>query len=329
MSPDQKNVRLGFIGVGNVARSAHMAHLSGWDDVELVGFYDPDQEAARKTAAEYGGTAYEQPQRMLDEEQLDAVYVCVPPFAHGEHEMAVIERKLGLFVEKPIALTVERSAEIKAAIEESGVISAVGYQWRGMSTTKHAREFINGKPVSAAYGSWIEGMPEVPWWRHQDESGGQMHEQATHIVDTARYLIGGKVVGVYAQGAKGIWNRKRPDHDIHDNAIALLTFDHGCICTVGTGHTSRQGYRLGIDFILEDIAIQLTLRDLHVTDPQGGQTIKLANNPYEAEDAAFLAALRTSDPEAVLCSYADAFETNRITVAANESMQTGEVVQLG
>ena len=328
MSKKSDAVRIAFIGSGNVSRWGHLNHMRHWDDVHLAAFCDVNMETAEKAVADFGGKAYADPQKMLDAEKLDAVYVCVPPFAHTNQELLVCERKLGLFVEKPLTTTLEKAAEINAAVTKSKTVVAVGYNWRATAATRKARELMAGKPVSAAYGWWTDGMPGVMWWRQQAQSGGQLNEQATHVVDIARHLIGGKVVKVYAQGAKGICSKKVEKHDICDNMIALLTFDNGCVASIGTGHTSPQGYRVGIDFILEDLTITHNNNELRVKHPGGEEIIRNSNKPYEDEDRAFLAAVRRSDPQGVICTYADAFETHRVTMAANESVVTGAPVVL-
>ncbi|MCW8131339.1 MAG: Gfo/Idh/MocA family oxidoreductase [Planctomycetota bacterium] len=322
-------VRLGFVGVGNIARGGHLNHLAKWPDVELVSFCDVNKDAVAKTAAEFKARPYTQLKDMLAHEELDAVYVCVPPFAHDEAEIQVAEKKLALFVEKPLGTTLAQTEAINKAVLKAGVVSAVGYNWRSTGITRKARAVMEGRPVSAAYGFWTGNFPEVMWWRQQAQSGGQLNEQATHVVDIARYLIGGKVVSVYAQGAKGIMKKRYEKHDIHDNAIALLTFDHGCVCTVATGHTSAQGYRVGIDFILDDLTVTHNNGELRIKVPGSEEIIRNQNQPYEEEDRAFLQAVRSKDPQAVYCSYADGFETHRVTMAANTSMETGEVVKLG
>ena len=321
-------VRVGFIGTGGVARWAHLGHLSKWNDVQLVAFCDVNKEAVEKTAAEYGGKPYTEAEKMLDCEKLDAVYVCLPPFAHTNQEVLLCQRNLGLFVEKPLSVTLEKAAEINRAVTQAKNVSAVGYNWRSTAITLKAKQLMAGKTVSAAYGYWVDGMPGVMWWRQQAQSGGQLNEQATHVVDIARHLIGGKVTEVYARGARGICAKKTEKHDMCDNIIALLTFDSGTVCSIGTGHTSSQGFRIGIDFILEDLTVTHNNNELRVKHPGGEEIIKNNNKAYEEEDRAFLDAVKKHDPQAVYCTYADAYETHRVTMAANESIEKGVAIKL-
>jgi len=67
---------------------------------------------------------------MLDAVDLDAVYVALPPFAHGEIEHAVIDAGKAILVEKPLAIDMGVARAIDAHIREAGVINSVGYQGR-------------------------------------------------------------------------------------------------------------------------------------------------------------------------------------------------------
>jgi predicted dehydrogenase len=323
-----EKLRIGFVGAGNIARGGHLRHLSLWGDVDLVAFCDIDDEAANNAAQEFGGAAYSSTERMLDEAALDAVYVCLPPFAHTDQELLVAQRGVALFVEKPLAVDLAKAAEINVAIETAGVVSAVGYNWRSTAITQIARERMAGKQVSAAFAYWIGGFPGVMWWRQQAQSGGQMNEQATHVVDIARHLIGGRAVTVYAQGARGIGAKKWDKHDICDHIIATVTFDNGALLCAGTGHLGPGGFRTGVDFLLDELVVTHNNAELIVKTEAGEEKIGNSNKPYEVEDRAFLDAVRSGDRDGVFCSYAEAFETHRITMAINESVASGQIVKL-
>ena len=74
--------RIGFVGAGAVA-TRHARTLLGFDDARVVAVADPAARRAGRLAAETGATAYDNWLPMLERERLDALYVCVPPFAHG------------------------------------------------------------------------------------------------------------------------------------------------------------------------------------------------------------------------------------------------------
>lgn len=93
-------VRVAFIGSGGIAR-LHMDILSRMEDVQLACFCDVDGQKAWAAAVEYGGKAYTDYQEMLEKEDLQAVYICLPPFAHSTQELDAAEKGIALFIESP------------------------------------------------------------------------------------------------------------------------------------------------------------------------------------------------------------------------------------
>ncbi|MGH2813878.1 MAG: Gfo/Idh/MocA family protein, partial [Actinomycetota bacterium] len=98
-----------MVGAGAVA-ARHVRTLLAMDRVEVAGVADPALERARELAGSAGAAAYPNHMELLDAERLDAVYICVPPFAHGAPELAAIEAGLAFFVEKPVAIDQETAA---------------------------------------------------------------------------------------------------------------------------------------------------------------------------------------------------------------------------
>ena len=72
-------IKVGFIGTGGIA-GAHMGNLAQFDDVEFAAMCDISEDRATSRTQEYGGTAYTDYKEMFDREDLDAVYICTPPF---------------------------------------------------------------------------------------------------------------------------------------------------------------------------------------------------------------------------------------------------------
>ena len=77
-----QQTRIGVLGAGFVGKE-HLDRLLNFDDARVVAVADPLLDRARRQAARCGATAYDDYEQMLDAEELDALYICVPPFAHG------------------------------------------------------------------------------------------------------------------------------------------------------------------------------------------------------------------------------------------------------
>jgi predicted dehydrogenase len=193
-------VRIGMVGAGAVA-ARHVRTLLAMDGVEVAAVADPALERAKELAAEAGAAAYPNHMELLAAELLDAVYICVPPFAHGAPELAVIDAGLPMFVEKPVAIDQETAAEIAARLAGQPLLTCTGYHWRWLDIFDRAAELLADRPARLVQCSWLDKVPPPPWWLRRDGSGGQTIEQTTHVLDTARGLAG-EVTEVHAFGAR-------------------------------------------------------------------------------------------------------------------------------
>ena len=106
------SVKIGFVGCGGIA-NAHMKNLAQIENAEMVAFCDIVEERAKAAADEYGGQPFTVPAEMYEKAEMDAVYVCLPPFAHADQEILAVQAGLNLFVEKPIAINMEKAREMR------------------------------------------------------------------------------------------------------------------------------------------------------------------------------------------------------------------------
>src|SRR6476646_3773318 len=120
--------RIGLIGAGNVGRR-HAQVLRSFPDVHLAGITDVVPEAAAALARDVGCRPFGGTGELLSA-GFDAVYVCVPPFAHGAPEAAVLSAQVPLFVEKPLSATAETAERVGAQVAAAGVLTAVGHHGR-------------------------------------------------------------------------------------------------------------------------------------------------------------------------------------------------------
>ena len=321
-------VRIGFVGTGGIANH-HMRSIAQIDNATMVAFCDVVPEKATAAAAEHGGEAYQNSEEMYDKAQLDAVYICVPPFAHGPQELAAIERGLPIFVEKPVATTASKAEEILTAIQAKNLLSAVGYHWRYMDTTDRARELLGDQPIGFALGAWAGGMPGVSWWRVMQESGGQIVEQTTHIFDLVRYLLG-EVTAVHGFARTGLMQDVE-NYSVHDARVTKLTLASGAIASITSACMLSAGQQVGLvglDLYLKNQVLRLNGSNLIIEREDGQETIELGNNATLAEDSAFINAVATGDGSAIRCDYAEAVQSLKVTLAATQSCEEGKVIEL-
>lgn len=317
-------IRIGFIGAGGIA-SRHVGDLLSFSDVKVAALADPVMERAQEQAARCGGKAYSDFAQMLESEELDALYICTPPFAHGAPELAAIERNLPFFVEKPLAADAETAEKIAVAVESNGLITAVGYHWRYLDTTEEAKELLSKNPARLALGYWLDSTPPPPWWRKEAESGGQMVEQTTHIFDLARLLVG-NVTEIYAAGSR-MSRVGFPDSDVCDVTTATLHFQSGALGTISSTCLLNWPHRIGLHLFCEGLAIELSEFEIMTDIGKGRPVRRAAGDPFVREDRDFIDAVQGKTNK-VRSPYAEAIQTHRLTTAANQSVSEGRVVEL-
>jgi predicted dehydrogenase len=315
---------VGFIGCGGIAQG-HLRALHQNPSASVVAVCDVNRQAAERAAERFDAEVYTVYQAMLDHADLDAVYLCVPPFAHGELDLAVIERGLPFFVQKPVALDLPTARQIAAAVKARGLITCVGYQLRYGGSTDAAREAIAGHTVGLANGCyWCgSGRSSGHWLVQRAKSGGQVVEQATHTLDMLRYLVG-EVRTVFALQAQRVLH----DIDCPDVNALALRFENGAVGTFSATwvlHSSDWALANVCELTVDDSRLRWTPGGLTIT--RGGET-HVEERPDASIDAAFVEALRTGDRSLIRSDYDDAVRTLVVTLAADKSARTSTPVDV-
>jgi predicted dehydrogenase len=304
--------RVGLVGCGFIGRR-HLDVLARLDGVRVAAVVDEHAGRAEAAAAATGATGYAGHAEMLEREELDAVFVCVPPFAHGELELELVDRGLPFFVEKPLAADLACAERVGAAVTASRLTTAVGYHWRYLDTVARARELLAGNPARLAVGRWWDATPPPPWWRRREQSGGQMVEQATHLFDLVRLLVG-EPDGVACAASR----RDRPaypDADVDDVAAVVLRFADGAVATISATCILAGPHSIGVTLLCEGMAIDISETEMVVSTAAGSEVMRARADPFLAEDTDFLRAVRDGG-DGVRTPYEEALRTHRLTISA-------------
>jgi predicted dehydrogenase len=299
-----------MIGAGGFA-ARHLEVLAREAGVEVVGHAARRLEAAQAQAARTGGRAYADVAALLDAERVDAAWVCVAPAGHGAIERVLAERGMPFFVEKPLSSDRTTAEDIGRLVAASGLVAAVGYHWRALDALPELRaRLADGPPVALVAGTWLTSTPAPAWWQRQATSGGQMVEQATHLLDLARHLIGEATV-LHAVADRPP-RPHHPDLDVASVSTAALRFASGALGTVTATCLLGASARVELQLMREGELITVTQGAVTYDDGRERREVRVAGDPVAHEDRAFLEAVRAGDPTAVVCSYADALGTHRL-----------------
>ncbi|MCJ8014270.1 Gfo/Idh/MocA family oxidoreductase [Paenibacillus sp. KQZ6P-2] len=318
-------IRIGVVGAGIIA-AEHMKHIHHHEHAELTAICDVAPGAAELAAQRYGGTAYTNYDDMLDQEQLDALFLCVPPFAHGDMEEKAAERGIHLLVEKPLGLNMDVVRRKAKVLEQSGIITGSGYCLRYMESVQRAKRYLEGKEIAMIRAYRFGGLPPNVWWVDHAKSGGQLVEQTTHNLDMMIYLAG-DVRKVSADMAL-LLSRDVPGITTPDAASVNLVFDSGAIGHIDTGFFPQPDGRASLEVMGRNFRLTLEGQDLTIMEPEQTTILRGKGDFYQAQDDAFIRAVETGDRSLILAPYCEALRTLEVTLAANESAKTGQAVSL-
>lgn len=331
-----EKVKLAFIGSGGIVRSHLDQGLKQFADVDFVGWCDLIEEVAAARREQVGGKGriYADAKQMLDETRPDAVYIMLPPFAHGAAEDLVLERRLPFFIEKPVAIDLPLAQRVAEGVARYGLITAVGYMNRYRESVQRVRQLLAQQTPVLLHGGWLGGGPQKyegiwQWWVQKDKSGGQFLEQTTHTIDLARFLFG-EVKSVYAVAVRG--RRERPDfYTIEDASMVQMAFANGAAGNLYSSCSTSLGGGVSLTVWGTDLRAEFTGWDHSVKIHLPGQEASLiAGEPniFAPEDRAFIDSVKAGRNTGILATYEDGLKATAIACAANDSMVSGKVIDL-
>lgn len=302
-------MNIAMIGTGGIARR-HLGVLSAEPEVVIVGHVSPTPEHAAAAAQRWGGHAYTTVADLLQHERVAAAWICVPPSAHGAIEQQLVERGIPFFVEKPLAADWSTAEWLDRTVAASGVVAAVGYHWRALDTIPELRQTLAIHLPRMVLGAWHDATPPPIWWRQQATSGGQMVEQATHLFDIARLLVG--EAEVLAAHASHHPRPAYPNTDVDDVSAALLRFQNGATGVFSATCLLASTAAVQVQFVCDGLLVTLTQQSVVYDTGRERREVRARSDPFVAENRAFLRAVQQHDPTLLFSSYADALRTHHL-----------------
>lgn len=332
-------VKVAFVGAGARAVS-HIAAVGSIEGAEVVAITDLSEDIGRaaqdkaNARLQAGSTPIDAKiftdfDTMASSTEFDAVYLCLPPFVHGEIDHKVIDLGKAIFIEKPLAVEMAPALEIAAHIREAGVINAVGHQMRNSPIVERAADLLKDEQIGMATAIRLSGLPGTPWWRVQERSGGMLIEQHVHAVDLMRVLAG-EIDTVYAVG-NTLLSPDVPNLNIFDVNAVTVRLANGAPGIIGNSCAAPAG-----NAIFPSHHVQVVTRDF-VADVNPRQTVihrvdtepEVWTSDHDGTftmNERFINAVRDGNQDLISCNYDDALRSFAVTVAAQSSAESGEII---
>jgi predicted dehydrogenase len=176
-------MRIGVIGCGWIAET-HLANLKTLgEQVACVCDPDPGRVPGQRV---YGAEPFADWESLLSRGEPEAVLVLTPPRAHREITVGALERGLPVYLEKPVARDLEDARSIVATAGRTGVVCAIGYQWRAITWMPQLRDLF----ARRALGRWpyaCSAPAGRTWFTDRAAGGGQvLGEPATASTSCGR-----------------------------------------------------------------------------------------------------------------------------------------------
>jgi inositol 2-dehydrogenase len=243
---------VGVIGLGRMGQiySRHLArHIA---QSRLVHVSDVVEERAQAVAAEHEVESWSTDYRdLLADGAIEAVFVTSPTSTHREVVMAAAEAGRAIFCEKPIALNLEDTDQMLAAIAKTGVMFQAGFMRRFDSGYIAAKAQIEagaiGKPVTFKSIGRDPFCPDLEYAK-PTVSGGLILDMAIHDFDLGRWLMADEVRRVYTEGGILAFPQLDAVGDI-DNAVVNMLFEGGALGNVEVSRNACYGYDIRTEIL--------------------------------------------------------------------------------
>lgn len=320
-------IRIGFIGAGRMAH-VHAGHLNAETDVQIVAACDHGSGRAQEFALEHGASAYSDYRTMLDEQTLDAVYICTPTATHVEIAQECVERDLHIFIEKPLDLDLGAAVRLERAVQKRRLVAMTAFQWRYSPAYRRARDLIAGEAVALVTLRWYWTRPPIRWMWDRSAAGGQIVDQNIHLIDASQGLAGDVETVFAAYNSRQV--NFEPEFNNWDGYALTLKYRGGAVGTCSGTYAlfPEIQRRPAADFCLRDRMIRITDQDVTLFTPEGTRTWQNNEALHRGVNRSFVAAVRAADPSLIETSLAVGVRSTAVTLAANRSAQTGHPVNV-
>lgn len=241
-------LKIGLFGVGHLGRIHCRLLLELKDRFELVGFYDPDDANAQRVLDEFSVRRFDVAQDLLD--AVDCVDIVTPTIYHFNLAAIAIKQSKHVFIEKPLAETLEEGRELAKLAHEAGVKVQVGHVERFNPAFQAAMPFLNS-PMFIETHRLAQFNPrgtDVP----------VVLDLMIHDLDVILSVVNSGVRKISASGVSVV-------SDTPDIANARIEFDNGCVANLTSSRISLKNMRksrffqkdayVSVDFLTKELEV--------------------------------------------------------------------------
>ncbi|HZG48360.1 MAG TPA: Gfo/Idh/MocA family oxidoreductase [Thermoleophilaceae bacterium] len=277
-----------IVGTGMWApRLAAAAERAG---LELVTCFSRDERRRGEFAKRFGCHPAASLEEAVAHPRVEGVLLVTPNDVHEEQALACAEQGRHVFVEKPIADSVEAGERMRIACAEAGVTLMVGHAFRRLGAARGVKQLLDdgalGRVVLAEANMSLPGSFRPEAWRAQRERnpGGPIMQLGIHHIDTLAYWLGP------VRSASGRFAHVHAGADIDDVGVVTLELESGALATLTGSYVSPKTFSLrlfGTEAVLDYRTDFSVWPDAAALD--GVTTLTLAGEPVRFDERDMLA----------------------------------------
>jgi predicted dehydrogenase len=298
-------LKVGIFGVGHLGKF----HISNWKEIEgvkIIGFFDPNNDNANEVINTHGLKRFSDEEKLI--EACDVIDVITPTDLHYEVCMMAIRKGKHVFVEKPLAHTLQEGKDLVNMVREAGVKMQVGHVER-FNPAYLALKEMNLNPM------FIE-VHRLAQFNPRGTEVSVILDLMIHDIDIILSLVKSDVKSISASGVAVMT-------DTPDIANVRIEFNNGCVANLTSSRISMKKMRkvrlfqkdayICIDLLEKKTEIiklkqpeDVDAFSFDIDTPNGKKTIAIANPSIEPLNAIKLE----------LTSFVDAIVNNKPTVVS-------------
>jgi predicted dehydrogenase len=274
----QKEMRIAAIGFG--ARGSLIRHAHNPEEgSRVVAGCDTRPEALQKFQELFGEETFvcEDYHELLRRDDIDAVFVLTPDYLHAEHASAALRAGKHVYLEKPMAITIEGCDRILQSAVEGGARLYLGHNMRHMDVIRKMKELIDSGRIGEVRAAWCRHFVAYggdayykDWHAEQRYANSLLLQKGAHDIDVLHWLCGGYSKRVSAMGNLTVYNqvadrrdedepadvnwylenwpplsqkKLNPVIDVEDLSMMLMELDNGVLASYQQCHYTPDSWR--------------------------------------------------------------------------------------
>ena len=230
-----ESINMALIGCGGMGRS-HLRSAREVPQLNFVGYVDAFEEAAASACREFGGRYHTtDAARVWRDDAIDAVLIATHHDSHAPFAIQAAEAGKHIFLEKPMALTIEDCLAIEEAVDKAGVKLMMGFKFRFAPLVARVKQLVRRPLVTVGQSlhSAMKGWPLTA-----EKGGGPVLSNGCHAFDLVYWLNESEPVRISAAGGA----LTHPEHGLVDNAVVSVQFENGSIAAIIAGDSGNASY---------------------------------------------------------------------------------------